>query len=217
MRAAIARLVLAVSLALAIGACKKKAAPPAPPPPTVRVVPVQVRNVPLVRQWLATLEGSTTAQIQPQVTGYIVAVNYREGSTVEKGQLLFTLDKRPFVAAVEKARGDNEQAIAALEKSRADVKRYLPLVAERAISKEQLDNARHAVRGGIATVKATKAALETAKINLAWTEVRSPIRGLAGLAQTRVGTLVSPNQVLTVVSTLDPMRASFSISQQAYL
>jgi membrane fusion protein (multidrug efflux system) len=221
MRAAIARLLaavsLAVALALAIGACKKRPAPAAPPTPTVRVVMVQARNVPLIRQWLATLDGSTTAQIQPQVTGYIVAVNYREGSTVEKGQLLFTLDKRPFIAAVEKARGDYEQAIAALEKSKADVARYTPLVAEHAISREQLDNARAAVRGGVATVKATKAALETAKINLAWTDVRSPIRGLAGLAQTRVGTLVSPNQVLTIVSTLDPMRASFSISQQAYL
>jgi RND family efflux transporter MFP subunit len=217
MRTAIARLLWAVSLAVGFGACKKRAAPPTPPPPTVKVVVVQARKVPLVKQWLATLDGSTTAQIQPQVTGYVVAVNYREGSTVVEGQLLFTLDKRPFVAAVDKARGDYEQALAALQKSRADVARYAPLVAEHAISKEQLDNAHAAVRGGEANVKATKAALETAKINLAWTEVRSPIRGLAGLAQTRVGTLVSPNQVLTVVSTLDPMRASFSISQQGYL
>jgi membrane fusion protein (multidrug efflux system) len=173
--------------------------------------------VPLVREWLATLDGSTTAQIQPQVTGYIVSVDYREGSTVEKGQLLFTLEKRPFVAAVERARGNYEQAVAALAKAKADVARYTPLVAEHAISKEQLDNARAAVREDQANLKATKAALESAMIDLRWTEVRSPIHGLAGLAQTRVGTLVNPNQTLTIVSTLDPMRASFNISQQEYL
>jgi membrane fusion protein (multidrug efflux system) len=183
----------------------------------VRVAGVQTREVPLTREWLATLEGSTTAQIQPQVTGYIVKVAYREGSTVEKDQLLFKLEQRPFVAAVAQARGALEQAIAALNKSRADVRRYTPLVQVHAISKETLDNAIASVREGEASVKAGRAALETTKINLAWTDVRSPIRGLVGLAQTRVGTLVSPNQVLTVVSTLDPMRASFSVSQQDYL
>jgi membrane fusion protein (multidrug efflux system) len=202
---------------VAIGACKKAPPPAAPPTPMVRVAVVQARNVPLTKEWLATLEGSTTAQIQPQVTGYIVAVKYREGSIVERGRLLFTLDKRPFIAAVEKARGNYLQAVAALNKSRADVRRYTPLVAEHAISKEQLDNAHAAVLEGEANVEATRAELETAKINLDWTEVRSPIRGLVGLAQTRVGTLVNPNQVLTIVSTIDPMRASFNVSQQDYL
>jgi membrane fusion protein, multidrug efflux system len=213
----VARLAMVVSLASAIAACRQSPPPSAPPTPTVRVEAVQARNVPLTMEWLATLDGSTTAQIQPQVTGYIVAVNYREGRVVEKGQLLFTLDKRPFIAAVKKARGDYTQAIAQLNKSRADVTRYTPLVAQRAVSREQLDNARAAVMAGEATVESTKAALDSARINLAWAEVRSPIRGLAGLAQTRVGTLVSPNQVLTVVSTLEPMRASFSVSQQDYL
>lgn len=212
----VARVGVLMVLAVGLAACKK-APPTAPPIPTVRVVAVQARNVPRVKEWLATLDGSTTAQIQPQVTGYIVSVDYREGSTVEKGQLLFTLDKRPFVAAVAKARGDYEAALAALSKARADVQRYTPLVAERAISKEQLDNAQAAVREGEANVKATRAELDTAKINLEWTEVRSPISGLAGLAQTRVGTLVNPSQVLTVISTLNPMRATFSVSQQDYL
>jgi RND family efflux transporter MFP subunit len=201
---------------MAMAGCKKPP-PPAPPPPTVRVVTVQARNVPRIKEWLATLDGSTTAQIQPQVTGYIVSVDYREGSIVDKGQLLFTLEKRPFIAAVARARGEHEAARAAHSKARADVARYTPLVAERAISRETLDNALAAVREGQANVKATLAMLETARINLEWTDVRSPITGLAGLAQTRVGTLVNPNQVLTVVSTLDPMRATFSVSQQDYL
>lgn len=213
----IARLAILVSLASAIAACRKSPPPSAPPTPTVRVEAVQARNVPLTREWLATLDGSTTAQIQPQVTGYIVAVNYREGRVVEKGQLLFTLEKQPFIAAVKKARGDYAQAVAQLNKSRGDVNRYTPLVAQRAVSREQLDNARAAVMEGEANVESTKAALDTAMINLAWTEVRSPIKGLAGLAQARVGTLVTPNQVLTIISTLDPMRASFNVSQQDYL
>jgi membrane fusion protein, multidrug efflux system len=212
-----ARLASISLLASAIGACRKPQPPGSPPTPTVRVVTVQAQNVPLTREWLATLDGSTTAQIQPQVTGYIVAVNYREGSIVENGQLLFTLDKRPFIAAVDKARGDYAQAVAQLNKSRADVKRYTPLVADQAISAQQLDDARAAVALGEATVQSTKAALEAARINLAWTDVRSPLKGLAGFAQTRVGTFVTPNQVLTIVSTLDPMRASFSVSQQDYL
>jgi RND family efflux transporter MFP subunit len=208
--------VVSLAAAAAIGACKKASPPPAPIP-TVRVVAVQARNVPTIREWLATLDGSTTARIQPQVSGYIFEVNYREGSVVTAGQLLFTLDKRPFIAAVNKARGDYANAVAKLNKSRADVARYTPLVAERAISKEQLDNARADVLAGEGNVQATKGALETAKLNLEWAEVRSPIPGVAGIAQTRVGTLVNTNQVLTVVSTLDPMRASFNISQQEYL
>jgi membrane fusion protein (multidrug efflux system) len=205
-----------LAAAAAIGACKKAPPPPAPVP-TVRVVAVQARNVPLTLEWLASLDGSTTAQIQPQVSGYIFEVNYKEGSIVRAGQLLFTLDKRPFIAAVDKARGDYQNAVANLNKARADVARYTPLVAERAISKEQLDNARAAVLAGEGNVQATKGALKTARLNLEWAEVRSPIEGRAGIAQTRVGTLVNPNQVLTVVSTLDPMRASFNISQQEYL
>ncbi len=212
-----ARHVILVSVASAIAACTKPPPPASLPTPTVRVVTVQARNLPRIREWLVTLDGSTTAQIQPQVTGYIVAVNYREGSTVEKDQLLFTLEKRPFVAAVKKARGDYAQAVAQLNKSRADVTRYTPLVKERAVSREQLDDARAAVMVGEANVASTKAALDTALINLAWTEVRSPIKGLAGIAQTRVGTLVTPTQVLTIVSALDPMRASFNVSQQDYL
>jgi membrane fusion protein (multidrug efflux system) len=207
---------VSLAVAAAIGACKKAPPPPAPVP-TVKVVTVEARAVPMTREWLATLEGSTTAQIQPQVSGYIFEVNYREGSIVRAGELLFTLDKRPFIAAVEKARGDLANAVANLNKAKADVARYTPLVAERAISKEQLDNARAAMLAGVGNVQATKGALETAKLNLEWAEVRSPITGLVGIAQTRVGTLVNPTQVLTVVSTLDPMRASFNISQQEYL
>jgi membrane fusion protein, multidrug efflux system len=197
--------------------CSRRAASAPPPDPTVGAVTVQARNVPLIKEWLATLEGSTTAEIRPQVSGYIRQVNYKEGSFVDAKQLLFTLDRRPFIAAVKKAQGDYQNAVAELDKSKADVARYTPLVADHAISREQLDNARAAVLANEANVQATQGGVETANINLGWAQVRSPIPGLAGIAQVRVGSLVNGNQVLTVVSTLDPMRASFSVSQQEYL
>jgi len=195
----------------------RKAPPRAPPAPLVKVVAVQERNVPLIKEFVATLDGSTTAEIRPQVSGYIRQVDYKEGIRVEVGDLLFTIDDRPFVAAAKKAQGDYENAIAQRDKAKADVARYKPLVADRAISREQLENAQAAVKANQAAVEAAKGALDSANLNVKWAKVRSPIAGLAGLAQVRVGALVNPNQVLTVVSTTDPMRASFSISQQDYL
>ncbi len=201
----------------ALDAACKKQPPAAPPAPTVRVVTLRSRNIELIREWLATLEGSTTAEIRPQVSGYIEEVNYREGSAVEQGTPLFTLDRRPFISAVEKARGDYENAIAQWKRAKGDVARYTPLVAEHALSSEDLQHARDAERAGAASMEATKGTLGIAKLNLEWAEVRSPIEGLAGIAQTRVGSLVNPNSVLAVVSTLDPIRSSVNISEREYL
>jgi RND family efflux transporter MFP subunit len=203
-------------IATALGGCKKPPPPP-PPAPTVRVVTLTTRNVEQIHEWLATLDGSTNAEIRPQVSGYIRQVNYVEGAEVKHGALLFTLDKRPFVAAVEKAKGDLQSAIAQRDKSRDDVNRYTPLVAEHAISQQDLDNAHSALKAGEAQVQAMRGALAIAELNLEWAEVRSPIDGLAGIAQTRVGNLVSPNSVLTVVSTIDPIRSSVNISERQYL
>jgi membrane fusion protein (multidrug efflux system) len=144
-------------------------------------------------------------------------VDYQEGGAVKTGTLLFSIDERPFVAAVEKARGDLENAEAQLGKNRLDVARYTPLAAEHAIPKEQLDDAHAAVRASQATVEGARGNLRQAELNLDWTRVRSLIDGVAGIAAVRVGNLVDSNQVLTVVSTLDPIRASVDISEQEYL
>jgi membrane fusion protein (multidrug efflux system) len=198
-------------------ACSKPPPAKAPPPPVVRVATLQVRPVEQVREWLATLDGAVNAEIRPHVAGYIVSVDYQEGSTVKTGALLFTIDDRPFVAAVQKARGDLENAEAQLGKNRLDVNRYAPLVAEHAIPKEQLDDAQAAVRASAATVEGARGSLHQAELNLEWTRVRSLIDGVVGIARVRVGNLVDSNQVLTVVSTLDPIRASVDISEQEYL
>lgn len=199
-----------------VAGCKKPPPPP-PPAPLVKVATLQTRNIEQIREWLATLDGSTNAEIRPQVTGYIESVDYQEGANVTNGTLLFRLDRRPFVAALEKARGDLANAIAQWDKAKDDVARYTPLVAEHALSREDLDNANSAAHVGAANTQAMRGALAIAKLNVEWSDVRSPIDGLAGIAQTRVGTLVNPNSALTVVSTLDPIRASVNISEREYL
>jgi RND family efflux transporter MFP subunit len=206
-----------VLLAVGVALGCDRPAPPSPPPPPVRVATVHTRPVEQTREWLATLDGATNAEIRPRVSGYIRSVDYQEGSVVRSGALLFTLDDRPFVAAAAKARGDLQNALAQLGKGRADVARYEPLEAEHAIPREQVENARSAVQAADATAAGMRGNLRIAELNLEWTRVRSPIDGVAGIAHTRVGNLVDSNQVLTVVSTLDPIRASYSISEQDYL
>jgi membrane fusion protein (multidrug efflux system) len=202
------------TLVIAMVAACSKPPPKPPPPPVVRVATLQVRPLERVREWLATLDGAVTAEIRPHVAGYLVSVDYHEGGTAKAGTLLFTIDDRPFVAALEKARGDLENAKAQLGKNRLDVARYAPLVAEHAIPKEQLDNAHAAVRASLANVQAMRGSLYQAELNLSWTRVRSLIDGVAGIARVRVGNLVDSTKVLTVVSTLDPIRASVDISEQ---
>lgn len=209
-------LTIACAWAAALGACKKPPPPP-PPVPVVRVATLRTHNIEQVREWLATLDGSTNAEIRPQVTGYIEAVSYREGTGVTQNTLMFQLDHRPFAAAVQKAEGDLANAMAQWNKSKEDVRRYTPLVAEHALSKETLDDAHAAAHVGAAQTEAMRGALAVAKLNLEWSDVRSPIDGLAGIAQARVGNLVGPNNVLTVVSTLDPIRSSVNISEREYL
>ena len=216
MRRSAAAIATWLVVAPVLDGCKK---PPPPPPPaaTVRVATLTTRPIEDVREFLATLDGSTNAEIRPQVSGYVEEVNYQEGSSVSKGDLLFTLDKRPFAAAVEKAKGELANARASWAKARDDVRRYTPLVAIHALSKQDLDNAERAEQVGAAQIEAMRGALRIAKLNLEWAEVRSPIDGLAGIAQTRVGNLVNPNVVLAVVSTLDPIRSSVNISEREYL
>lgn len=200
-------------------------------PMPVSVVHVVQKDVPLAGSWVATLDGFPNAQIQPQVSGYLVKQNYREGEPVAKGEVLFEIDHRPFQAAVDQAQAQVEQAKGQLEQARAqlllaqiNVKRDTPLAQARAIAQSQLDTetqqqaqAEASVVAGVAAVDAAQAALRTAQLNLGFTDVRSLISGVAGLATTQVGSLVSPQSVLTAVSQLDPIRVYFSISDSEYL
>lgn len=245
-----AAVTLAVCAVISLGGCGGKSqatttARQSPPPVDVRVSTVVQKDVPIYGDWVATLDGYVNANIQPQVSGYLIKQDYREGSFVHKDDVLFEIDPRPFQAALDRsqaqlaqasaqlsqAKGQLAQADAQLGLSQINVKRDTPLAAARAIPQSQLDNDVQAEAQGDALVKtdeaaiqsskaviqAAQAAVEEAQLNLGFTKVRSLIDGIAGIASVQIGNLVSPTSVLTTVSALDPIKAYFSISEQEYL
>src|SRR3979411_2134475 len=209
--------ILLALLTLAMTGCGRTQAAAPPPPPEVRVAPVIQQDVPVYSEWVATLDGYVNAQVRPQVSGYIIKQNYKEGSLVRKGEVLFEIDPRPFQAALDRAKGDLAQAQAQLGKSNLDVERDTPLAEARAIAKSQLDNEIQAKLGAQAAVESAKATVEQAELNLEWTKVTSLVDGIAGIAQVQIGNLVGPNSVLTSVSQVDPIKAFFPISEHEYL
>lgn len=187
------------------------------PPMKVSVVKAEQSNVPLTGEWVGTLDGFVNAQIQPQASGYLIRQNYREGSQVEKDQVLFEIDPRPFEAILQQAEGQLGQAQAQLALARINVNRDTPLAEAHAIARSQLDNEIQQMAQAEASVKSAEAAVATANLNLGFTKVRSLITGVAGQATTQVGNLVSGQSVLTSVSQLDPIKVYFSISDSEYL
>jgi membrane fusion protein (multidrug efflux system) len=212
-------LVLSASAAiLAFSAGCGKSAAPAPAAVDVQVVAVKEQDVPVTRDWIGSLAGLVDAQIRAQVTGYLLKQDYQEGSVVKKGDPLFEIDPRPFAAALAAAEGQLAQAQAQLGKADLDVKRYTPLALEKAISEQDLDDAVQAKLAAEAQVASAQAAVDQARLNLSFTHIVSPIDGIAGLVQGQIGDLVGPaTGVLTTVSTVDPIKANFPISEQDYL
>jgi RND family efflux transporter MFP subunit len=205
-------------LSLLSGGCgNKNVSAAAPPPPNVQVAAVLQQDVPVYHEWIATLDGYVNAIIQPQVAGYLIQQNYREGALVRKNDVLFKIDPRPFQAVLDQTKAQLAQAEAQLGKTDLDVRRDTPLAKEKAIAQSQLDNDVQANLAAKATVQADKAAIEQAEINLEFTNVRSLIDGVAGIAAGQVGNLVGPQTVLTTVSQLEPIKAYFVVSEQQYL
>ena len=166
-----------------------------------------------------TVDGLVNAVIRPQVTGYLVRQDYKEGEMIRKGRVLFEIDPRPFQAALDQATGALRQAEAQNRNARENLARVKPLAAHNALSKRELDEATAAVRTTGAQVVAARAAVRTARLNLEFTKITSPIDGIAGIAQTQVGNLVGPAQTgaLTTVSTIDPIKVYFSVPEQEYI
>ncbi len=205
------------ALGIFVSGCNRGQATTATPVPEVEVAKVETRDVPVYSEWVATLDGYVNAQIRPQVSGYVIRQNYKEGSLVHEGQVLFEIDPRPFQATLDRTRGDFAQAQAQLGKAILDVERDTPLAEGRAIAKSQLDNEVQAKLGAQAAVESAKAAVEQAELNLEWTKVTSLVDGIAGIAQVQIGNLVGANSILTSVSQVDPIKAFFPISEQEYL
>lgn len=182
-----------------LAGCKKETPPPSPP--TVEVIAVEQGNVPIYVESVGTLEADINATISAQVTGYLKSRNYIEGTAVTNGQVLFQIDDGLYQAAYD-------QAMARVQKTALDVQRYTQLTNSQAISMQELDDA-------IQANAAARAAAESARINLAYCKITSPVKGTAGLAQAQVGDLVGPSSgPLTTVTTVDPIRVYFSVAQQ---
>lgn len=200
--------------------------------PEVQVASVEQQDVPMVGEWIGTLDGLVNADVRSQVTGYLLKQGYQEGAFVKKGQLLFQIDPRPFQATLDQAGGQLAQAKAMLANAEAvqhrtelDVQRYTPLAEQQATSQQDLDNAVQnnlaamaSVETAKAEIKTFQAAVETARINLDFTRLIAPIDGIAGQAQLQVGALVSPaTGAVTSVSTVDPIKVYFTVSEPQYL
>jgi membrane fusion protein (multidrug efflux system) len=223
-----------VAVGLVIGAMRPKHVSGAQPGGSadVEVVQVEQKDIPIYGEWIGTLDGFTNADVRAQVSGYLVRQGYQEGAFVKKGQLLFEIDPRPFQAALDQAKGQLAQATAQLANAEAvqrrtelDVNRYTPLAKEQAASQQDLDNAiqnnlaaKATVGTAAAQIQTAEAAVETTRINLDFTRLISPIDGIAGQAQLQVGALVNPSSgPVTSVSTVDPIKVYFTVSEPQYL
>jgi membrane fusion protein (multidrug efflux system) len=223
---------LALGLVFAATHSKHVSGAPQRASPDVEVVQVKQRDVPVFGEWIGTLDGLVNADVRAQVTGYLLRQGYQEGAFVKKGDLLFEIDPRPFQAALDQAQGQLAQAKASLAnavavqgRTQLDVERYTPLAREQAASQQDLDNAVQNNLAAKATVETAKAqiqtyvaAVETAKINLEFSRLVSPIDGIAGQAQLQVGALATPGSgPVTSVSTVDPIKVYFTVGEPQYL
>ena len=206
-----------LALTLMVGCRGEAGSTPAPVAPEVEVAQVVQRDVPVYREWIGTTEGMVNAQIRAQVTGYLLRRTYTEGDFVKQGDPLFEIDSRRFLAAVTQARGDLAKAKAHMVKTELDVKRDRPLAKTGGVSQKELDDSIQAHEEAKASVLSASAGVESAEINLGFTRITAPIDGVVGVAKAQIGNLVGPNDELTSMSTLDPIRVYVPISEQEYL
>lgn len=205
--------------ALAFG--RKKEPPVAPPLPAVTVALVEQREIADWDEFTGRLQAVDAVEIRPRVSGYIKRVDFDEGKEVKKGEVLFEIDPRPYQATLAQAQAELEKARSAAALAASDVQRAGKLVKVQAISREEYDSRTSAEAQGGATVRAAEAAVETARLNLEWTRVRSPIAGRVSNAMVTPGNLVQAGPpeatLLTTVVSMDPMYLYFDSDEQTYL
>jgi RND family efflux transporter MFP subunit len=212
--------VVVISLgALTFG--RKKEPPAAAPLPAVTIAPVVQREIADWDEFTGRLEAVDAVEIRPRVSGYIKRVSFDEGKEVKKGEVLFEIDPRPYEAALAQAQAELEKARSAAALATSDVERAGKLVKAQAISREEYDSRTSAEAQGGATVRAEEAAVQTARLNLEWTRVRSPIAGRVSNAMVTPGNLVQAGPpeatLLTTVVSMDPMYLYFDSDEQTYL
>jgi membrane fusion protein (multidrug efflux system) len=209
-----------VAVVLSLSGCGKKTVQTeAPPPPEVLVTQVVKADVPIVSEWVGTLDGSENADIRARVTGYLQKREYQEGSYVKEGDLLFEIDPRPFEAALAEAKSQLAQTQALQLATQADFERSQELYNKKVISVQEFENKRQLNEANVAKVGALEAAVQTAQLNLGFTKIAAPVDGIAGLAKAQIGDLVGTGgstATLTTVSKIDPIRLYFPLSEKDY-
>jgi membrane fusion protein, multidrug efflux system len=211
----------AVSMALAalVAGCgegKKEE----PPPLTVSYVPAESRDVTVSKTWVGLMDGYQNASVRAQVTGYLLTQSYKEGSLVAKGTELFTIDARPFEAALAQAQADYAEKVAQAQLTQITLERQTDLFTKQVISQQEYDTAAQNAQAAIALAAAAQANVQAAQVNLAYCTITAPFDGIVGKAQAQIGDLVGPGgseSVLTQISQVDPIKAIFSITEREYL
>ncbi|HEY1265992.1 MAG TPA: efflux RND transporter periplasmic adaptor subunit [Candidatus Binatia bacterium] len=210
---------IAGALALTLVGCTKPEPPP-PAPAEVRVVTAVKKDVPIFVELVGSTLGSEDVEIRPRVEGYLVSINFTEGSFVRKGDLLYKVDPLPFEASLAESRANLATAQAQLEKSKNDVDRLTPLLKERAVSKQEVDNALSLRDAARSQVAAYEAKVAQSKLDLAYTTITSPTDGIIGTTKLKVGSLVGrgpDTAVLNTVSKVDPIFFRCAIAEAEYL
>ena len=210
----------AIVLVAAVSACSRTPdAPPAPPPVPVSVIAVTAGPVPYVGEYVGETESSREVEIRARVEGFLESIEYREGSVVHEGDVLFQMDRKPFVAALDAAQAELAAQQARLTTASANLSRVAPLAAEDALSQKDLDDAQGQKDAAVAAVEGARAKVQQAEINLGYTTIQSPVTGVTSFARKQPGSFISPgpDSLLTYVSALDPMRVNFSISENDQL
>ena len=211
---------IALSMVISVFAgCTKPGAGLSSEPPDVLVTKVLQQDVPIVREWIGSLDGSVDADVRARVSGYLISQNYKEGAVVKEGDLLFQVDPTFYEAAVEQAKAGLAQAQANQLQTEQTEQRETQLFEQKVEPAQNRDNAVQSNTAAKATVKAQEAALRQAQLNLGYTKITAPIGGVIGIANPGVGDLVGPGDAnpLATISTVDPIKAYFQISEQDYL
>jgi len=207
---------MAAALAATLAAaCEKQEAAPPPPPPDVYVADVIQKDVPVYLDLVGQTMGYQDVEIRARVEGFLDTMDFREGSFVRQGALLYTIDPKPLQATLAAAKADQATAEARLAKANNDVARYTPLVPKQAVSQRELDDALAARDAATSQVEAAKAAVDKATLDLSYTRVTSPIAGLVGTTQVKPGALVGRGQstLLTTVSQIDPILFKVGVTE----
>jgi len=212
------RALMSLAIVATVSSCGTEP-PPAPPTPNVKVATVLQRDVPIYLEAIGQTRGNTETEIRARVEGYIEKVNYEEGTPVAKGQLLYTLDPRPFQEALAQARAERARSEAEWARRKQDVARFEPLVADNAVSREEYETAVAQETAAAATVDAARSAERAAALNLGYTRVVATEGGLIGKTEVQAGTLVGSGlpTLLTRISQIDPIHVRFTLAEQDYL